>query len=215
MVRAGERGIQPHSVCNYYNSLASPAGRPANAAEQRCAGTFVHGMQLKSSAERLTASHDMHPCILCLLVIGGKSPSLRSLAVQGFGSFDPLCLCCVLPRSASMYRATQAPGRQAGEEERKAPRDPSCEHEPRFPHHREGGLCSCLPPALGTAPYVGRLLGAPYHYSVHDGRSVFPGGRRASGCRGGRCDAGVFCLLGLVISVRSQQRGQPCQCRHR
>ena len=115
MVRAGERGIQPHSVCNYYNSLASPAGRPANAAEQRCAGTFVHGMQLKSSAERLTASHDMHPCILCLLVIGGKSPSLRSLAVQGFGSFDPLCLCCVLPRSASMYRATQAPGRQAGE----------------------------------------------------------------------------------------------------
>lgn len=118
-------------------------------------------------------------------------------------------LCIYVPSHAGARQASWR-GRR-----KKAPRDPSCEHEPKFPHHREGGLCSCLPPALGTAPYVGRLLGAPYHYSVHDGRSVFPGGRRASGCRGGRCDAGVFCLLGLVISVRSQQRGQPCQCRHR
>ena len=57
-----------YSVCNCLN-LRIVYG-PVNATEQRCAGTLLRGMQSKSSAERLTASHDIHPCILGLLVIG-------------------------------------------------------------------------------------------------------------------------------------------------
>ncbi len=211
VARAGGRGTQS----TRHVTIAVPKHRLRaceRRREQRCAGTFVDGMQLKSSAEHLTASHNMHPYILGLWVVGGNPKPTKP---------DPAGIWILRPRAcAACSRALHlpshhagAPGRQAGQEEKSATRS-FAQARAKLSTSPGGGTLYLL--AARARYCTVRLLSTPYHYLLRTAYSMevcIPWWALARFLpRRGRCDAGTFCLLGLVIRVRSQQRGLPCQC---